>query len=885
MNIEQVEKNLTELVKNFQKDEFIFDLLLAYGTPKATITLLKKGRHNLSKQDGRIILKSKLFFQDINNIDLHQTIDSLQKDVSTKRHNPRFIIVTDYQTLLAVDTKTNEHLDIPIKDIIKYYDFFLPWAGIEKHKHTIENPADRKAAEKMAKLYDEILVENSIGDDEKKIHGLNVFLARLLFCFFAEDTNIFEDKLFTSSIASHTQGDGSDFNSYLDILFDVLNSADRSKYPQYLQKFPYVNGGLFEKKHWVPIFTARSRKIVIECGELNWSQINPDIFGSMMQAVVHDRSSLGMHYTSVPNILKVIEPLFLNELNEEFDKCNGNKKKLQKLLQRISNIKFFDPACGSGNFLIIAYKEIRRFEMKVLKELNSVAYFPSRLKNFYGIEIDDFAHEITKLSLYLAEHQMNVEFLREFGRINPTLPLKSGGNIVCANALRIDWDKVCLKNEGDEIYILGNPPYLGQRNQKKHHQEDLDYVFKGYSNYKNLDYVSAWFIKACKYIKNENKFAFVSTNSIYQGTQVEMLWDKLLKKNIEIFFAYPKVRWDNNAKNKASVICSIVGIRKKEKSKVKKYIFTNTKKLVYNINPYLIEGADIIIKARRGGTLSNLPVMEGGNQPREGGYLILSEKEKDNFINNNPDASKFLRKLVGSREFLNGIKRYCIWIDKNQVEEALRYPDIKKRINQVKQKRLNGNTLEKNFANYSFRFVQNKEAKKSQFIIPVLNSDKCNWLSVGSMSSEFITTNRLNVIFDPPPYIFSILSSRMHLIWVLCSSGKFGSQINYTSTICYNSFPFPTISEKQINTLGWHASNIIEEREKYSEKTIAQLYNLNKMPIGLKEAHQNLDLAVERCYRSKPFASDEERLEYLFKLYEQMIEEEKIKNSKNLFSI
>ena len=378
MNSGQIEENVKAVVENLSKEEFVFELLLAYGLPKATITLLKKGKHNLSKKESQVILKKKLFFQEIQGADLHDTIDSLQKDPQTMRHAPRFIIVTDYTILLAVDTKTGGHLDIAIQDMAKHYDFFLPWAGIEKHKHKNENPADRKAAEKMAKLYDGILAENGITGDRNKTHDLNVFLSRLLFCFFAEDTNIFSQGLFTDSVASHTQVDGSDLNIYLGKLFLVLNTKeeDRSGLPEHFRKFPYVNGGLFKEHHWVPTFSAKSHRIIIECGELDWKQINPDIFGSMMQAVTHpgERASLGMHYTSVPNIMKVIEPLFLNDLREAFEKCGGNKKKLDELRIRMSKIKFFDPACGSGNFLIITYKELRRLEMEIIKEIGAFSF-------------------------------------------------------------------------------------------------------------------------------------------------------------------------------------------------------------------------------------------------------------------------------------------------------------------------------------------------------------------------------------------------------------------------------------------------------------------------------------------------------------------------------
>lgn len=881
MNIEQIENNLMILLKNFQKEEFIFDLLLAYGIPRATITLLKRGQHNLSKQEGRIILKRKLFFQEVGDADLHGTIDSLEKDATTKRYNPRFMIVTDYKTLLAIDTKTNEHLDISIKNIAKHYDFFLPWAGIEKHRHTNENPADRKAAEKMAKLYDEILSENSIVDVEK-VHALNVFLSRLLFCFFAEDTNIFEDKLFTNSIASHTQNDGSDFGSYLDALFDVLNIEERSKYPQYLQKFPYVNGGLFEKKYWIPVFTTRSRKIIIECGELDWSKINPDIFGSMMQAVVHpsERESLGMHYTSVPNIMKVIEPLFLNDLKEEFEQYKENKKKLQQLLNRITHIKFFDPACGSGNFLIIIYKELRRLEMDVIKELGIFAFPGVNMSQFYGIEIDDFACEIARLSLYLADHQMNIEFRQEFGKVNPTLPLRTGGNIFCGNATRIDWGDVCPKNEHDEIYVLGNPPYLGSRNQKKEHKEDMKEVFK--INYKSLDYISCWFYLGAKYIVGFNaKLAFVSTNSISQGEQVALLWPMILGDRLEIFFAHQSFKWVNNAKKNAGVIVVIIGIQNILRG-MKKILFrSNVYTKVENINPYLTAGNFSFI-TRRSKPLSNLPIATFGNMPNDGGNLILNEEEKDRIINNYPETIGFIKKYKGADEFIKGKERWIIFVDDKDIASAEKIPEIKKRFEEVgkhRQASSEKSTREKAKSPNQFYFCVHKNG--NSIIIPSTTSERRQYIPIGFLDSGTIISNSAQAIYDAKPWIFGVISSLMHMTWVRAVAGRLKTDYRYSSALCYNTFPIPLLTIKQKTEIDRQVYNILEEREKHPEKTIAQLYDPDSMPDGLKEAHHYLDLTVERCYRSKPFTSDEERLEFLFKLYEQMIKEERIKNNQN----
>ncbi|GAF05565.1 type I restriction-modification system methyltransferase subunit [Saccharicrinis fermentans DSM 9555 = JCM 21142] len=453
MNIAQIEINLQKLIATINKETFIFDLLLAYGLPKNAITLLKKGNRNMSKTEGEISWKKKLFFKEEQNADLHLTISKL---VNNTTHNERFVVVTDYKTLLAIDTKTKDKLDCQIKDLAKHYDFFLPWAGMEKAQHANENPAEVKAAEKMAKLFDVIKKDNP-DDSPEFIHGLNIFLSRLLFCFFAEDTHIFEDNQFTNAIDSHTQVDGSDLNTYLDKLFTVLNTPEskRENLPEYLNTFPFVNGGLFRETVPSPVFSRSSRAALLNSGDQDWSAINPDIFGSMFQAVisVDQRGSLGQHYTSVPNIMKVIEPLFLNELYEEFEKAGKDQKKLKVLLNRIHNLKIFDPACGSGNFLIIAYKELRLLEMKIFKAGGMMALSGIQLSQFYGIEIDDFAGEIAKLALWLAEHQINVEFHKEFGRTNPTLPLSEAGHIVQGNATRVNWEEVCPKIEDDEIYI------------------------------------------------------------------------------------------------------------------------------------------------------------------------------------------------------------------------------------------------------------------------------------------------------------------------------------------------------------------------------------------------------------------------------------------------
>jgi type I restriction-modification system DNA methylase subunit len=878
MNVTQIENHLKSLVYELDKETFIYNLLESYYLPKASISRLQKGSLNLSKVPGEVSWKKKLFFKEEHKNDLHLTISSLKDEL---KQNQRFVIVTDYKTLLAIDTLTKDQLDIPITDLPKYYDFFLPWAGMEKATHAAENPADVKAAEKMAKLFDEIKKDNPDASAEFN-HNLNIFFSRLLFCYFAEDTNIFEDNQFSHAVESHTRADGSDLDVYLNRLFWVLNTPidKRGDLPNYLNAFPYVNGGLFREEIPCPKFTSKSRQLLIDSGDSNdWSAINPDIFGSMFQAVIspEHRGGLGAHYTSVPNIMKVIEPLFLNDLKEEFENANGNEKKLRELLNRISKIKLFDPACGSGNFLIIAYKELRRLEMLILKGLGGLPLSGIHLNNFYGIELDDFAHEIAKLSLWLAEHQMNVEFFNEFGRTNPTLPLQEAGQIVCGNACRLNWETVCPKNEGDEIYVLGNPPYIGGKTQSKEQKYDMERSFDGEKKIGELDYIASWFYLASKFINDNSSFAFVTTNSICQGSQVQQLWPLIIKLNLEIGFTYKPFKWSNNAKDKAGVICTIIGIRKVNDAP--KYIIDDTHRVVVsNISPYLIEGKNIIVQQSLK-PISYLPPIITGNSPYDGGNLLLEKVEKDELLNNYPESINYLRKIHGSHDYINGEERWCLWISESNFMESMKIPFISDRVEKTKLFRLNGGDVARSIASRPYQFRYTHQAKEKLIIVPRVSSERRKYIPFGFLDSNYIITDSAQAIYDPQPYVLGLLLSLIHMVWVKNTGGYLGTSIRYSSALCYNTFPFPAISNQRKEELTQCTFRILEEREKHPEKTLAQLYDPDKMPEGLKEAHRLNDEAVERCYRSTPFNSDEERLEYLFKLYEKMILEEKEKGT------
>src|SRR5690554_1528981 len=888
----EIQKRLQDISANFDKENFIYDFLLSFGLSKTTITRLKKGDYNLSKNEGELFYKGKIFFKSLAEGSLIDTIDELSKDPKILRQKPRFIMVTDFEHFFATDTKLKTNKEFTLDELEEYTDFFLPLSGAEIYRVHNNNELDRNAAYKLGELYD-ILVTDNPDWVAKGSHQLNIFLSRLLFCFFAEDTGIFEVKnLFTEALANNTQADGSDVDAFLVKLFKLLNTPVDKQHtdPDFALplwgswKGHYVNGGLFRDDIECPKFSRKARQILIDSGELDWSEINPDIFGSMIQAVADpsERNNLGMHYTSVVNILKLIKPLFLDELYEEFEKNKNNAKALDKLLIRLSKIKFFDPACGSGNFLIITYKELRNLEILIIKQLidlgeNKLYFTEISLTQFYGIEIKDFAHEMAILSLWLAEHQMNQVFeneLMDYGRSKPILPLKEAGNITHGNAARIDWEVVCPKTssgtEPVEVYIIGNPPYLGSRNQDAEQKADMEAVF--HKDYKSLDYVAVWFYKGAKYIEGINaQLAFVSTNSICQGEQISITWPRILNENIEIGFAYQSFKWINNAKANAGVTVIIVGLR--NTSTKPKYLFTEgVAKEAKNVNAYLLDAPNVFIVGQTI-PISNLPKMIYGNMPLEGGFLSFNEDEYLK-IKETEGISKFIRKVVGGEEFIKGQKRYCFWIEDNEIDDALRFEEILKRINSVHEFRINGGEVARTLANRSYQFRYRHMPTYQQFVIPCTSSESRDYIPIGVFDKEYVSLNSVQSVYDAQPWLFGVLHSKMHMVWVDAVGGKLETRYRYSAKLCYNTFPFPTLNEKQKETINQYVFAILDERAKYPEKTMAWMYNPETMPAGLKQAHHELDLAIERIYRLTPFNSDEERLEYLFKLYDEMTKKE-----------
>ncbi|MBQ9665084.1 MAG: class I SAM-dependent DNA methyltransferase [Bacteroidaceae bacterium] len=883
-----------------------YRLLFSFGKSERDIARYREGKGIMKTFTDGLLIKGLFCFQPTTPQRLSDTLERLKRDPQVVKAAPMIVAVSDGEVLLAYDLREKDTYENRLNRLSCDFAFFYPLMGVERVHYTEENPADVKAAEKLAKLHDELRAYNEFRSNDD-LHDLNIFITRLLFCFFAEDTGIFEENLFTSSIIRYTKEDGSDLSQYLDETFNVMDlSFRRQEIPSIVKQFPYVNGGLFSKHIQIPRMGQRARRLIIECGELDWKDINPDIFGSMIQAVVNpeERASQGMHYTSVPNIMKVINPLFLDELRGEYNKLNEqyehlrqmlaisgitNKqfdddcrtliKKSDALLRRMSRMKFFDPACGSGNFLIITYKSLRFLEMDILtlqrkcQGEGGVMFVDNSvitLNQFYGIELLDFPHEVAMLSLWLAEHQMNTKLKENFGMAPKALPLKNITQIVCGNACRIDWNKVCPHTAEEEVFVFGNPPYLGYTLQNEEQKEDLEIAIGGLCNsWKKLDYISIWFYKGFIYVKDSfAKFAFVSTNSICQGEQALILWPLILN-GIEIDFAYTSFKWSNNAKNQAGVTCVIIGMR--SKSNAPKYLFEgNVVNKVSTINPYLtISTVLTIFKATT--PISEFPTMLQGCASSDDGHYMLSPYERKELMRHYKDIEKIIKPVQGSQEFIRGEERYCIWITDELLDYAKSLPPINKKISDVYNFRIRSkraNTIKSAETPYKFGEIRYKDSPC--IIVPRVSSETRKYIPIGYLNAGTVILDSAFSIYDAPTWLFGVITSLIHMVWVKTIGGKLETRYRYSAQLCYNTFPFPTISPQKKAEIEEAAENVLVTREFYPDKTLADLYDPDKMPQDLRDAHARLDDIVESCYPGYPFANDEARLECLFKLYEKM---------------
>ncbi len=927
-------EKITQAIANGQQPQskFILDFLALLDISKTTLNDIKSQntRTNIAKHPelGEVALKQKIYFKPVGknygdllsdsgltgSEQLENALQTLKTDPLIKTHKIRLLVVTDFQTLLAYDVKTDDTLDVEFVELDKDYAFFLPLVGLERAKDFSEHPADVKASEKMGRLFDFIKRYNEF-DTKDDIHALNIFLTRLLFCFFAEDTGIFDKDSFCQTLQATTQTDGSDTNTFLHDLFEVLDlpmdSPQRANKPSHLTKFPYVNGELFREQYWIPEFNARTRRILLDCARMNWAEINPDIFGSMFQAVIdtQQRGNLGQHYTSVSNIMKVIEPLFLQGLRAEYEQLtslsndnahkNQKAKRLDELLTRLGNIKVFDPACGSGNFLIIAYKELRMLEIKVWQAKLDMMKGNSQnlswdfgfdsvisLDNFFGIEIDDFAVQIARLSLWLAEHQMNVKFREAFGQSRATLPLKDSGHIVHGNSLRLDWQAVCPNDGEQEIYVVGNPPFGGSGNRTDEQTANMEKVFVGFKKFKFLDFVTAWFWKGANYLKDSHdkgsqaKMALVSTNSIAQGEQVAMLFPYIFELGVEIGFAYQSFPWKNNAKHNAGVHVVIIGLEMMNEGQ--KTIYSQVDGIwhsekVKNISPYLIAGSNITVESRDKPLYSGSKMVYGNKPTDDGNFFFNSKEERDKFLLQEPLAEKYVRKVLGAREFLNGEQRWCLWFADESLETLEEMKNVKEILEKVKLFRLESiSQATKKIASEPHLFQQISQPKSDNYIlVPSVSSERRKYVPIGFFSHNIISTNLNHMIPNGTMFEFGILTSLAHNDWMRLVAGRLESRYRYSGTIVYNTFPFPTVTDEQKKHIEQLAEEILLTREDFAGDTLAKLYDPDTMPESLKIAHQNLDDAVDKLYNPKGFADTASRLAHLLERYETLINAEK----------
>lgn len=891
-------------------------LLYSFGKSNAEIRRYRQGKSTVRSFDG-LLIRGLFCFRSAETSQLQATLDSLKGDTKVINSMPKIIAVSDGVSLLAYDTREKESYENPVNRIYCDFTFFYPLMNEERVHNIEESPADLKAAEKLARLHDELRVYNDFSSDTD-LHDLNLFITRLLFCFFAEDTGIFEHDLFTQSIERWTKVDGSNLADYLNETFNIMDVRSRSKdTPSIILQFPYVNGGLFHSHIQIPKIGYKARKIILECGELDWADINPDIFGSMFQAVVNPelRATEGMHYTSVPNIMKVINPLFLDELRGEYNRlyeifrqqnsmlqiggisekdfekvCDDIVKSCNKLRLRMSRMKFFDPACGSGNFLIITYKCLRLLEMNILKliqlcrsqkkvqqsEIDFIDGSDITIDQFYGIELEDFPHEVAMLSLWLAQHQMDNKFHNNFGVNVHALPLQNIKNIVCGNACRMDWEKVCPHNDGDEVFIFGNPPYKGSKKQNPEQKKDIKSVFHNATGSSILDYIAIWFLKGAQYIKSTKaKCAFVSTNSICQGEQVGALWPLIYGLDVDIQFAYTSFKWSNNAKNNATVTCIIIGLADKKQIKWH-YLFDGNRKLEVNaISAYLTKDSKTIVKKKTSDPIG-LPKLCFGCMPyddRNNKYLRLSKEDRDRLIEGYPQSKAIIRRMYGADEFIKGNITYCLWIDDNQLALAESIPPIRERIDRNKNYRLYESTDGQSLADRPHQFREHPE-DAPKIIIPRVSSEERQYIPMGVLPKEVIVSDSAFSLYNAPIWLLGILTSAMHMAWVRAVGGKLETRYRYSAGLCYNPFPFAKLNGTQKSKISSAIEDILLIREDYPDKTLADLYDPETMPSPLREAHSKLDDLVDSCYPGYPFASDEDRLECLFKLYEKTIKDE-----------
>ena len=900
MNAVEIEQAIFELAAEpFDAHEFPYKFLIAFGNPDPTIRRLRAGNNNKSDIPNGVLQRTNIHIATCDVGKVKSTLATLKASPETSKAKAKFILATDGDEFQAGDLNSGEIISCNYAEFANHFGFFLPLAGISTVKQIRDNPIDIQATSRLNRLYVELLRTNEDWATAERRHDMNQFMGRLIFCYFAEDTNIFNgDDLFTKTVEQMSDSKSDNTDYVLKELFRAMDTPfqDRSSsdIPRWADSVPYVNGGLFAGTRDVPKFTRAARSYLLHAGTLNWKEINPDIFGSMIQAVADDeeRGSLGMHYTSVPNILKVLNPLFLDDLREQLEEASDNGRKLLNLKKRMACIRIFDPACGSGNFLVIAYKEMRAIEFEINQRRNeSHCKSAIPLSNFRGIEIREFPSEIARLSLIIAEFQCDVLYRGQKDALRDFLPLDSKNWIVCGNALRLDWLSVCpptgavvkhaaedlfhtpmnqneidFENEGGETFICGNPPYLGAKKKSKEQSEDMAHV--GLANAQLLDYVCAFIVKGIEVIqKTQSGMALVSTSSICQGEQVALLWPRIIG-SANLNFAYRPFKWANSAANNAGVWCTIVGLETNQK-KNKRLFDGDRLQLCENIAPYLVPGKDVICVPCEE-PLSDLPRMKMGSNPVDGKRLVFEPDDFVKIIGSDPRSFPFFKKYGGTKELLSGSHRWCLWVEDEQLNEAQAVPSIKKLISDCRSYRLGAGRDARKAARRPHAFCYSTYEDKDFIHVGNTIGNALDHVPADLKRHGYVSNHAAFTIYGTELVAFSVVVSTLHRVWAETISGRLGNGTRYGNTVVYNTFPMPELTKKNKVDLTRCAEDILLAREAHFPATIADLYDPDSMPENLRAAHNRNDEVLERIYIGRRLKNDTERLEKLFELYTKM---------------
>ncbi|AOX18685.1 class I SAM-dependent DNA methyltransferase [Kozakia baliensis] len=860
----------------FEPDEFPFAFAEATDAAQAAISKLRNGSTNKSDLPGGVLFGKRFHYAPASAGQSDVTLDQLRTSKKTGTSKPAILLATDGETIAAEHFASGDTLHCTFSELGDQFGFFLPAAGKERYRAVEENPIDVKATGKLAKLYDALTRANPDWAGADRRHEMNQLMMRLIFCMFSEDVGIFPEHQFSRLIFTYAGDKGEEADRAIIAAFRAMNLPrhKRTDLPAWTSELEYVNGGLFAGTIDAPRFDTVSFRYLREACGLNWRKINPDIFGSMIQSVADpkQRAELGMHYTSVPNIMKVIGPLFLDDLDAEIAKGWDRARALLQILERMSRMRVFDPACGSGNFLVVSYRELRARETKILQRLEEIdsrnamgtSELFSRIKidHFCGIEISDFAAETAKLALFIAEYQANASFKAVFGRCPAALPLKDAARIYTGNALRLDWENVCsFSHENDDIYIVGNPPYCGAKKRESWQTEDM--IINDLENLLLLDYVTVWFFKSAKF--KIRSFSFVATSSICQGEQVSPLWDALFKLNYQIKFAYTPFMWRNSAADNAGVWVTIIGMEK-NKPKQSLLIDGDTITTTTEISPYLIPFQYIPVKAENH-QLFNLPAMVMGSNPVDGKHLSVTAFQREEMLKEDERSKDFLLPYVGGSELIDGGDRYCLWIPDDKLAEALDINQIKIRLEMCNKYRSGAGRDAKKVANKPHRFCYSTFENKPCIAIPNSQSSDRDYVPAIILDSGNVLSKEAFAVYDCQEYLLAIFGSKIHRLWLATVGGRIGNGFRYSVKLVYNTFPVPKFTEEQLEALSASARRILKCRYSHYPKTIADLYDPDKMPVDLRAVHQENDELLESMYIGRPFRNDTERLEKLFKLY------------------